>query len=79
MNRLAGRVAIITGAGQGIGRGIARRFAREGARVVVAERDEATGARTASELADLGGEGKFIQTDVGEKDQVEAAVPPQRQ
>ena len=74
MKRLQGKAAIITGAGQGIGRGIARRFAREGARVMIAERNEQTGTHTASELEALGGEGRFIQTDVGEKDQVEAAV-----
>jgi NAD(P)-dependent dehydrogenase (short-subunit alcohol dehydrogenase family) len=74
MGRLAGRVAIVTGAGQGIGRGIARRFAREGARVLVAEWTAETGARTAGELAPLGGEGRFVRTDVGERAQVLAAV-----
>ncbi len=74
MGRLEGRVALVTGAGQGIGRGIARRFAREGARVLVAERNEETGARTAAELAALGGEGRFLRTDVGERSQVDAAV-----
>jgi NAD(P)-dependent dehydrogenase (short-subunit alcohol dehydrogenase family) len=74
MGRLAERVAIVTGAGRGIGRGIARRFAREGARVLIAEWDAATGARTAGELAALGGEGRFLRTDVGERAQVDAAV-----
>jgi NAD(P)-dependent dehydrogenase (short-subunit alcohol dehydrogenase family) len=74
VGRLEGRVALITGAGQGIGRGIARRFAREGARVLVAERNEETGARTAGELAALGGEGRFLRTDVGDRAQVDAAV-----
>jgi NAD(P)-dependent dehydrogenase (short-subunit alcohol dehydrogenase family) len=74
MGQLAGRVAIVTGAGQGIGRAIARRYAREGARVLVAEWNEQSGARVAQELAALGGEGRFAQTDVGEKAQVEAAV-----
>ena len=74
MGRLAGKVAIVTGAGQGIGRGIARRFAREGARVLVAEWNAETGARAAGELAALGGEGRFLRTDVGEREQVDAAV-----
>jgi NAD(P)-dependent dehydrogenase (short-subunit alcohol dehydrogenase family) len=72
--RLAGKVAIVTGAGQGIGRGIARRFAREGASIVVAEWNEETGARTASELAALGGEGRFVRTDVGRREDVEGSV-----
>ena len=74
MGRLDGKVALITGAGQGIGRGIARRYAREGARVLVAEWNAETGARTAGELAALGGEGRFVRTDVGQRDQVNAAV-----
>jgi len=74
MGRLAGRVAIVTGAGQGIGRGIARRFAREGAKLVVAEWNAETGERTAKELAGLGGEGRFVKTDVGDRAQVLAAV-----
>ena len=74
MGRLEGKVALITGAGQGIGRGIARRYAREGARVLVAEIDAETGARTAEELAALGGEGHFVATDVGERAAVDAAV-----
>lgn len=73
--RLAGRVAIVTGAGQGIGRGIARRFAREGADVLVAEREEESGRRCADEIAaDFGVRALFAATDVGERQQVEAAV-----
>lgn len=72
--RLAGKAAIVTGAGQGIGRGIARRFAREGARILVAEWNDETGARTAAEIEALGGEGRFLRTDVGRREDVERAV-----
>ena len=74
MSGLEGRAAIVTGGGGGIGRGIARRYAREGASVVVAERDEESGKRTAEELSGLGGAGLFVQTDVKRKADVLRAV-----
>jgi len=52
--RLRGRRAIVTGAGSGIGRAIALRFAAEGARVLVADVDEAAAARVADEIAGSG-------------------------
>jgi NAD(P)-dependent dehydrogenase (short-subunit alcohol dehydrogenase family) len=66
---LSGRVALITGAGAGIGAGIARRFADEGAQVVVAEFDEASGRAVADEVGGL-----FVATNVADRGQVEAAV-----
>ncbi|XVQ82025.1 SDR family NAD(P)-dependent oxidoreductase [Microbispora siamensis] len=66
--RLAGRTAIITGAGDGIGRGVARRFAAEGAKVLVAEIDEESGTRTARELAaEFGADARFVHTDVTDR------------
>ena len=52
--RLAGRVAVVTGAGQGIGRGCALRFAREGAHVVALDVDAASLASLADEAATRG-------------------------
>jgi NAD(P)-dependent dehydrogenase (short-subunit alcohol dehydrogenase family) len=72
MGRLDGKVAIVTGAGQGIGRGVARTFAREGAAVTVAEINEETGARVAEEIAtDLGGSALFVRTDILDHAQID--------
>jgi len=67
--KLEGRVAIVTGAGQGIGRAIAEKLHEEGARVVVADKNEKTAAETA---ADIGGIAQV--TDVSDPEQVNALV-----
>ncbi len=65
--RLKDKRAIVTGAGQGIGEAVARAFAAEGAEVVVAEKNAATGAAVAAAIG-----GHFIATDVTDKAAVEA-------
>jgi NAD(P)-dependent dehydrogenase (short-subunit alcohol dehydrogenase family) len=68
--RLKDKVAIITGAGQGIGAATARCFAAEGARVVVAEINSDTGEAMAAELTKTGAKAIFVPTDVCDPDSV---------
>jgi 3-oxoacyl-[acyl-carrier protein] reductase len=65
MFRLEGRVALITGASQGIGQGTAEVFARAGAHVVVAARDAGRGKAVVAKIQAAGGRARWIQTDVG--------------
>jgi NAD(P)-dependent dehydrogenase (short-subunit alcohol dehydrogenase family) len=69
--KLAGKVAIVTGGGQGIGRGIALAFAREGALVTVADCNAETGRRVAEELGDGG---LFAECDVTSREDVRRVV-----
>lgn len=76
MNRLAGKVAVITGATSGIGRGIARRFVREGATVYFAARGEAAGRETEAELRQIatGGAAVFIAADLSDREKITSVV-----
>jgi NAD(P)-dependent dehydrogenase (short-subunit alcohol dehydrogenase family) len=76
MNRLDGKVAVITGATSGIGRGVARRFVREGCTVYVAARSEDAGRETEAELRALipGAKATFISADLGDRDQITGVV-----
>ncbi|WP_257538488.1 SDR family NAD(P)-dependent oxidoreductase [Sphingobium sp. CFD-1] len=75
MGSLDGRVAIVTGAGEGIGMGIARRFAREGAKVVIAEINSGLGQSAVKEIAaETNGELLFVPTDVRRKDDVAGMI-----
>ena len=71
---LAGRAAIVTGAGQGIGRGIALAFAGAGASVVIAARRMETGEPVAAEIRGRGGQAVCVETDVARREDVDRAV-----
>jgi NAD(P)-dependent dehydrogenase (short-subunit alcohol dehydrogenase family) len=72
--RFAGKVAVVTGAGNGIGRAIADAYVAEGAVVVIADINVVAGARAAEEIAAAGGTASFIETDVVDEASVEAMV-----
>ena len=69
MNRLEGKVCIITGAGSGIGRATALLFGREGARVVSADLDPDSAQATAAEITEAGGVAVAERVDVTSEDQ----------
>jgi 3-hydroxybutyrate dehydrogenase len=72
--RLQGKTAIVTGGASGIGREIAVRYAREGARVVIADLDHATGQASAEAIRDAGGEAMALAMDVTDEAAVEDGV-----
>jgi NAD(P)-dependent dehydrogenase (short-subunit alcohol dehydrogenase family) len=72
--KLTGKVAIVTGAASGIGRASAIAFAREGAKVVVADRNEKAGKETVAAIAAEGHEAHFVQVDVSREADVESMV-----
>ena len=71
--RLEGKVALVTGGSDGIGKAIAKTFAKEGAKVVVASRNEAKGKKALAELNGLG-EATYFTVDISKPDQVRQMV-----
>src|SRR5262245_6758935 len=72
--RLAGKVAIVTGGASGIGRATCRLFGREGATVVVTDIEEGGGRSVADEIAAAGGRVTFLRLDVTEEADWRAAI-----
>lgn len=70
--RLQGKVAIVTGGAGGIGRAITRVFSREGAKVLFVDISDENGFALEKEIAEAGGEGKFLNVDISQKDSAEA-------
>src|ERR1035441_1421276 len=71
MERLSGKVAIITGSGKGIGKAIARLFAAEGAKVLIADIDETIARNVCEEIRNTGADAAFVKADVSRRDDCE--------
>jgi NAD(P)-dependent dehydrogenase (short-subunit alcohol dehydrogenase family) len=71
--RLAGKTAIITGGAAGMGRETSLAFAREGATVVIFDIQKQAGEEVVGLIREMGGRAEFIETDVSDADQVDAA------
>ncbi len=71
MTQLEGKIAVITGGASGIGEGTVRKFIESGARVVISDVQDARGEKLAEEL---GSNASFYHTDVGQEEEVRAAV-----
>ncbi len=64
--RLRDKIAVITGVGAGIGEAIAIRFAEEGARLALADIQEAAGRATLDNVTRMGAKAAFVQADIQE-------------
>ena len=71
---LKDKIAIVTGSGAGMGKAIALRYAREGAHVVCAEINDATGNQIAAEVSAHDRRGLFVKTDMSKLSDINAMV-----
>ncbi|MDO6442677.1 MULTISPECIES: acetoin reductase [unclassified Marinobacter] len=74
MERLGNKVALVTGAGQGIGRAIALRLARDGADIAVVDLNDENMQAVADEVRALGRKATIFKADVSKRDEVYAAI-----
>lgn len=72
--KMEGKIALVTGGGNGIGQAACLAFAREGARVMVVDIDADAAEKTAADIRAAGGEAGFFQADVSQSSQVQAYV-----
>lgn len=70
MDRLKGKIAVVTGAGSGIGKATAIMFAKEGAKVVAADFNDTWGAETAQCIIEAGGDAIFVKTNLRIHDEI---------
>jgi 3(or 17)beta-hydroxysteroid dehydrogenase len=74
MGRVAGKVALITGAASGLGESIARVLALEGAKVVIADLDDARGTALAGEITKSGAHASYVHLDVTRESDWQSAM-----
>jgi glucose 1-dehydrogenase len=75
MNRLQGKIALVTGSSQGIGQGVAVRLAQEGAKIIVNYHSHPEGADdTLKQIRDAGSDGIAIQADLGQNSEIDRLI-----
>ena len=72
--KLNGKVALVTGGGQGIGRGLSLALAEAGADVAIVDKNEETAKKVAKEVESLGSESIAVKTDITDRDQIDEMV-----